>query len=161
MDKHGAGWLGSDSTNDAEHQALANMTSAVERRVEHMHELIEQSFTDLRAGIRDDISAGFEAALRNVAKDSDFARPFWQHGFDEMVERAHFAKAYDALAIGAAEDRTVATLPGVARPALPGSNRSRLMPGVERVTPIDQRTPRDDHKAVGVGEALRVMRGGS
>lgn len=88
MDKHGAGWLGSDSTNDAEHQALANMTSAVERRVEHMHELIEQSFTDLRAGIRDDISAGFEAALRNVAKDSDFARPFWQHGFDEMVERA-------------------------------------------------------------------------
>lgn len=40
---------------------------------------------------------------------------------DEMVERAHFAKAYDALAIGAAEDATVATLPGVARPALPGS----------------------------------------
>lgn len=39
---------------------------------------------------------------------------------DEMVERAHFAKAYDALAIGAAEDATVATLPGVARPALPG-----------------------------------------
>jgi hypothetical protein len=39
---------------------------------------------------------------------------------DEMVERAHFAKAYDALAVGAAEDATVATLAGVARPALPG-----------------------------------------
>ena len=40
---------------------------------------------------------------------------------DEMVERAHFARAYDALAVSAAEDATVATLPGVARPALPGS----------------------------------------
>lgn len=39
---------------------------------------------------------------------------------DEMVERAHFARAYDALAAGAAEDATVATLPGVARPALAG-----------------------------------------
>jgi hypothetical protein len=87
MDKHGTGWLGSDSTNDLEHQALANMTSAVERRVEHMHELIEQSFADLRAGIRDDISAGFEKALRNVAKDSDFAKPFWQQGADHMIER--------------------------------------------------------------------------
>lgn len=87
MDKHGTGWLGSDSTNDLEHQALANMTSAVERRVEHMHELIEQSFADLRAGIRDDISAGFEKALRTVAKDSDFAKPFWQQGADHMIER--------------------------------------------------------------------------
>lgn len=44
---------------------------------------------------------------------------------DEMVERAHFAKAYDALALGAAEDRAVADLPGVARPALPtGSDSS-------------------------------------
>jgi hypothetical protein len=38
---------------------------------------------------------------------------------DEMVTRAHFARAYDALALGAAEDRAVADLPGVARPALP------------------------------------------
>lgn len=39
---------------------------------------------------------------------------------DEMVERAHFARAYDAMAVHAAEDATVATLPGVAKPALPG-----------------------------------------
>ena len=40
---------------------------------------------------------------------------------DEMVERAHFVRAYEAMASSAAEDRSVATLPGVARPALPGS----------------------------------------
>lgn len=46
---------------------------------------------------------------------------------DEMVERAHFARAYDALAVGAAEDHTVATLPGVARPALPGAGAAALV----------------------------------
>jgi hypothetical protein len=41
---------------------------------------------------------------------------------DEMVERAHFVRAYDAMAGKAAEDRSVASLPGVARPALPAND---------------------------------------
>lgn len=73
--------------DDRAHEALANMTAAVEERVERMHALIEKSFDDLRSGIRDDIGAGFEKALRAVAKDSDFARPFWQQGADYMIER--------------------------------------------------------------------------
>ena len=48
---------------------------------------------------------------------------------DEMVERAHFARAYDALAVGAAEDATVATLPGVSRPALPGASPAAALVG--------------------------------
>lgn len=43
---------------------------------------------------------------------------------DETVTRAHFAKAYDTIAVGAAEDRSVASLPGAARPALGGATHS-------------------------------------
>lgn len=53
---------------------------------------------------------------------------------DEMVERAHFARAYDALAVAAAEDRSVASLPGVARPALPGGIGSLLGDVAKRLT---------------------------
>lgn len=45
---------------------------------------------------------------------------------DEMVERAHFVRAYDAMASRSAEDRSVASLPGVARPALPANDAAAL-----------------------------------
>lgn len=41
---------------------------------------------------------------------------------DDPAPRSQFVRLYDALAAGAAEDRSVATLPGVARPALPASS---------------------------------------
>lgn len=56
---------------------------------------------------------------------------------DEMVTRAHFGRAYDALAEGAAEDRAVASLPGVARPALPGGAASLVGDVADRLRLLD------------------------
>ncbi len=39
---------------------------------------------------------------------------------DDITARSQFQRLYDSLAASAAEDRAVASLPGVARPALPG-----------------------------------------
>jgi hypothetical protein len=89
---------------------------------------------------------------------------------DEMVERAHFVRAYDAMAGKAAEDRSVASLPGVARPALPPmqrvhalreGERRALAPANEGTWPVDQRTPRDDSAPARVGDVLRTLPGGA
>lgn len=41
---------------------------------------------------------------------------------DDPAPRSQFVRLYDALAAGYVEDRAVASLPGVARPALPASH---------------------------------------
>lgn len=51
---------------------------------------------------------------------------------NEVADRAHFAKAYDALAVGAAEDATVHSLPGVARPKLPDGSPAALVGDLAR-----------------------------
>lgn len=43
----------------------------------------------------------------------------WCNSENIVADRAHGAKIYDTLAIGFVEDRSVASLPGVAMPALP------------------------------------------
>lgn len=58
---------------------------------------------------------------------------------DATADRARFASAYDRLAAEAAEDATVATLPGVARPALPErTGAHHLVAAVTRALPAPE-----------------------
>lgn len=85
------------------------------------------------------------------------------------ADRARFIEDYDQRAAHFAEDRSVAGLPGVARPALHpvdqlhalrDGQRAALAPANEGTWPVDRRTPRDDNAPVRVGEVLRLASGG-
>lgn len=87
-----------------------------------------------------------------------------------IADRARFIDAYDKLAADHAEDRSVAGLPGVARPALPAAiqrahalraaERRALSPARDGEIPNENLSPRETAAAVSAGAALELLRGG-
>lgn len=57
---------------------------------------------------------------------------------NQIADRARFIELYDQLAARVAEDRAVATLPGIAKPALPGGGPAPLAAAVALALPAGE-----------------------